>query len=73
MNIKYIKEKIEKNKEKNLKFIFKGARNQTEEFYGIIENTYNCIFTVKLTNNCNIIKSFSYADVLTNSLEIFIN
>ena len=72
MNINKIKMNLEKNKGKKLRFKFNGARNQTEEFCGVLEGTYNYIFTIRLTENDNIIKSFSYADVLTDSLEIFI-
>lgn len=72
MNIEKIRLYLEKNKGKNLKFKFNGTRNQIEEFYGTIEQIYNYIFTIRLTENNNIIKSFSYADVLTNGLEIFI-
>ncbi len=71
MNIKKIKENLESRKGKTLKFRFNGSRNQIEEFEGIIENTYNFVFTIKLTNNSNQTKSFSYSDILTDSLEIF--
>lgn len=68
-----IKLKIEENKGRELNFRFNGSRNQIEEFTGIIDKTYNYLFTIKLSNNSNIIKSFSYSDVLTESLEILIN
>ena len=71
--IEKIKTKLEKNKGKELEFKFNGSRNQTEKFRGIIENTYNYIFTVKLVDNNNQIRSFSYSDILIDSLEIFIN
>lgn len=72
MNIGKIKEKIENNKGKQLKFRFNGSRNQIEEFNGIIENTYNSIFIIRISNNKEQLKSFSYNDVLTDSLEILI-
>lgn len=71
--INKIKLKIEKYKGKKLNFKFNGSRNQIEEFTGIIDKTYNYIFTIKLINDGNIIKCFSYSDVLTESLEIFVN
>ncbi|MDD6879056.1 MAG: Veg family protein [bacterium] len=71
MNIKKIKTSIEKNLGKELRFKFNGSRNQTEEFDGIIEKVYNYVFTIKISNNNNQIKSFSYNDVLTENLEIF--
>ena len=67
MNIKRIKEKIELLKNKKIKLKVNGARNQIEEFEGIITETYNYIFIVE-TNNIK--KSFSYSDILINNLEI---
>ena len=64
-----IKEKLEKEKGKNLHFKFNGSRNQIEEFDGYIENTYNYVFTIKL-NNEDRIKSFTYTDILIDNLEI---
>ena len=50
---------------------YKGARNQIEEFDGVIENTYNAVFTIKIIDQL-FIKSFSYNDIINKSLEIFI-
>ena len=71
MNIQKIKNKLEQNKGKEIKFRFNGSRNQVEEFKGVIEKTYNYVFTIRLSNTYNQRKSFSYSDVLTDSLEIF--
>lgn len=71
MNINIIKSNLENSKGEKLRFRFNGLRNQTEEFCGTVEGTYNYIFTIRLAENKNIIRSFSYADVLTDSLEIF--
>ena len=60
MTINNIKLDLEKNKGKVLKFKFNGSRNQTEEFFGRIENLYNYIFVVRLENSSDQIKSFSY-------------
>lgn len=73
MNIKMIKSNLENNKGKILNFKFNGSRNQIETFSGTIENTYNYIFLVKVDNENEQIRSFSYSDVLTESLEIFID
>ena len=62
---------INNYKGKKIHFKYNGARNQIEEFDGVIENTYKSIFTIKL-NNQIMVKSFSYSDVITKSLEIFI-
>ena len=63
-----IKNKIMENVGIKHKFIFNGSRNQIEEFEGVINGTYNKVFTILV--NDNTIKSFSYSDVLTNNLEI---
>jgi len=72
MNIDKIKLNLEKNKGKVLHFRFNGSRNQIEEFSGVIENTYDYIFVIRVDENSNQLKSFSYSDVLTDSLEIFV-
>ena len=63
-----IRDDIINNKNINHKFRFNGSRNQIDEFDGIINETYNYIFTIK--TNKNEIKSFSYNDVLIGNLEI---
>ena len=68
MNKSAIKEKIETYKGKMIHFKYNGARNQIEEFEGVINKTYNKVFTILV--NDNTLKSFSYSDVLTNNLEI---
>ena len=71
MNISKIKRDISNIKGKVIHFKYNGIRNQIEEFDGIVENTYNSVFTIKICNK-NSIKSFSYNDVITKSLQIFI-
>ena len=68
--ISEIKKTIENKKGKKLKFKYNGARNQTEEFDGEIINVYNTVFTIKTGDNIKIIKSFTYGDILTETLEI---
>ena len=63
-----IKNKVIENVGIRHKFKFNGSRNQVEEFEGIINGTYNKVFTILADDNT--IKSFSYSDVLTNNLEI---
>ena len=69
--INKIKENIKSKKGEKLKFRFNGARNQIEEFEGIITEAYNYIFTIQTINSKNEIKSFTYSDVLIDNLEIF--
>lgn len=70
--IEKIQKKIYLLKGKNLNFRFVGSRNQTEEFNGMIIETYNHIFIIKCLNSDKI-KSFSYNDILTKNLSIDIN
>ena len=72
MNIKKIKMQLERSKGKEFQFRFNGSRNQIEEFSGTIENTYNYIFIIRTNDKNNQLKSFTYSDVLTDSLEIFV-
>ena len=71
MNKTKIKEDVECIKGKKIHFKYNGSRNQIEEFDGIIENTYNSVFTIKLTDK-DTIKSFSYNDIINESLQFFI-
>lgn len=65
--INKVKEDVLNKKGKIIKFRFNGARNQIEEFEGIINGVYNYIFTIKTLSKE--IKSFSYSDVLIGNLE----
>ena len=69
MNIEMIKNKVDLCRGKKLEFRFNGARNQIEEFDGIIIDTYPSIFIVKLIEKESI-KSFSYSDILIHKLII---
>ena len=66
-----IKERISSDMGKKLKFKYNGARNQIEEFDGYIENVYSSVFTIKMVNGNHFLKTYSYSDVLTETLEIF--
>ncbi len=69
--INKIKEDIKNKKGRVLKFRFNGSRNQIEEFEGTIVGVYNCVFTIRLLNDNDKIKSFTYSDVLIDNLEIY--
>lgn len=71
MNKNRVIEAINSYKNQIIHFKYNGSRNQIEEFDGVIENTYDSIFTIKLCGN-NTLKSFSYNDVINKSLEFFI-
>ena len=68
MNITFIKNKLNNRIGDNVKIIYNGSRNRREEFSGVISETYNYIFVVKIDDKEK--KSFSYSDVLTNTIEI---
>ena len=68
--ISKIKNDLINKKGKLLKFRYNGSRNQIDEFEGIIVGVYDFIFTIK-TSDKDKIKSFSYSDILINSLEIY--
>ena len=70
MNIDIMREKIKEKQGDVLHFKFNGSRNQVEEFKGEIIKTYPAIFLIRLEDNTNKIKSFSYSDLVTESLEI---
>ena len=70
MMIAKIRNRLKQNKGALFMFKYKGSRNQSEEFVGKILNTYNYVFTIKVNDYTNRIKSFSYNDILTNNLEM---
>ena len=71
MNPTIVKNNLKKYKGCVVHFKYNGSRNQIEEFNSTIENMYNAIFTIKIKDT-NSIKSFTYNDLITESLQIFI-
>lgn len=69
MDLKRIKETVNSNLNKKIKFRFNGNRNMIEEFTGIIIKVYNYVFLVKVEQE-EVIRSFSYSDILIGSLEL---
>lgn len=69
MTIEKIKNNIDSKLGDNVKVIYNGSRNKKEEYSGVIAETYNFIFIIKTSDEEK--KSFSYRDVLTNTIEIF--
>lgn len=70
MTIEKVKEFVKNNENQLLKFKFNGSRNQVEEFSGKIVEAYPAIFIIQTIEDNSRIKSFSYSDILTESLEI---
>lgn len=69
--IEKIREDMEKHVGEEVKIIFNGGRNKTEEFNAIITEMYKFIFVVKLNNDIHELKTFTYSDVLTQTVEIY--
>lgn len=67
MTIEKIKENLNDNIGQKVRVVFNIGRNKTEEFDATIKELYNFIFIVE-TENEN--KSFSYSDVLTQTVEL---
>ncbi len=68
MNVDIVRSKIENIKGKNYNFRFNGNRNQVEEFCGVVTNTYPAIFVIHSSEDK--VRTFSYNDIITSSLEI---
>ena len=49
------------------------GRNKYETYKATIKNLYNCVFLVELDNENRVIKSFSYADIITKTIKIYDN
>ena len=74
MNIDTIKAKVREKEGKkegeSFHLKFNVSRNQIEEFNGKIIKLYPSIFIVSLVGDNDTIKSFSYSDLITESVEI---
>ena len=68
MNLDRIREKIKSFKGKKCSFIYKGSRNQIEEFDGVIFDCFPSIFVVK--TDMGVVKSFSYNDFIVKNIKI---
>ena len=70
MNKELLRIKMAEKKGNNYNFIFNGSRNQVEKFSGTIIDTYPSVFLVETIEENPRIRSFSYNDIITSSLEI---
>ncbi len=68
MTLDKVREMVLQNKDILHSFRFKGARNQVDEFSGVITDVYPAIFIIRLDDTK--VKSFSYSDILVENLEI---
>ena len=70
MNIDIVRNSILQKKGSLCKFKFNGARNQVENFTGTITSVYPAIFIVESDDSIPHVKSFTYNDIITSSLQI---
>ncbi len=70
MNIKIIKRFLASKIGSRVVIVYYGSRNRKERYEGIICKIYHNIFTIKLVTGE--IKSFSYIDVLTKTIQIYV-
>lgn len=69
MTLREIKSKINNNIGKKVNIKCYLGRNKYEKYDVIIKDAYENIFIVQLIDN-NIIKSFSYSDIITKTIKI---
>ena len=62
-----IRNMVSSLKGKKIKLLVDVGRNKLEEYEGVVENTYNNIWTFK---TCSDTKSFSYSDILIKNVII---
>ncbi len=70
MNIKQIRNYLASRIGAKIIIIYYGSRNKKERYVGYLLKSYNNVFIIKLLNNE--IKSFSYVDILTKIVQIYI-
>ena len=70
MNIKNIKAYLSTKLGSNIVVIYYGSRNRKEIYRGILCKLYGNIFTMRLYSGE--VKSFSYIDILTKTIQICI-
>lgn len=70
MNIKTIRRYLASRIGARVVIIYCGSRNRRERYDGTVCKIYQNIFTVKLVNGD--IKSFSYIDILTKTIQIYV-
>ena len=70
MNIRDIKRYLLSRVGSRIVIIYYGSRNRREKYVGILDKIYFNVFTIRMTNGE--VKSFSYADILTKTIQIYI-
>ena len=70
MNIKVIKRYLASKVGSRIIVIYYGSRNRKERYDGFLFKVYPNVFIIKLTGGE--IKSFTYIDILTKNIQIYI-
>ncbi len=70
MNIKCIREYLVSKIGSKIIVIYYGSRNKKERYDGVVWKIYKNIFIIRTFNGD--IKSFSYIDILTRTIKIYI-
>ncbi|MBQ2872677.1 MAG: Veg family protein [Bacilli bacterium] len=70
MNIKNIRNYLKTKIGSSIVVMYYGSRNRKEVYRGVLCKLYTNIFTIRLYNGE--VKSFSYIDVLTKTIQICI-
>ena len=68
MNLDTARNKIKDKIGLHLRFIYRGTRNQIEEFEGKIIKCYPYIFIIETDDH--VIKSFTYSDFVIKNIKI---
>ena len=70
MNIKMIRRYLRSKVGSKITVVYFGSRNRVEKNSGVLFKIYYNIFSIKLRDGS--IKSFSFCDVLTKTVQIYI-
>ena len=70
MNVRQIRQYLLSKIGFKIIVIYYGSRNRKERYDGKLLQVYNNVFTI-ITKN-NVLKSFSYIDILTKTIQIYI-
>ncbi len=72
ISVEKVKESLNSLKGKKIKIKYNLGRNKYESYNVIIKELYDYVFTVLITD-LELVKSFSYADVISKLIRIDIN
>ena len=73
INVKQIREILENYLGKNIKIKCNLGRNKTETYDVKIKSLYSYIFLTETNDENHIKKSFSYTDIITKTIKIYID